>query len=536
MDKQSGFNLLQAAVFEGKYNVVSKIRGLLDNFVEEMRLVTTGNNAKIFPGKTAVDILLLIESRKPSHFGIERLYNEWAKEYGRLTELQWATCHDDVEQAVELVLNEGVDINNPVSDNDCTALLQASRSSSSQFIETLIDLGADVNAQRRETPLMLAADWNNYMAASLILRHGADVNVHISNGFTPLHVSVNKSHENLVRLLLKHNANVNIQTTYGYTPLRQSFLKGNESLCRLLLEHKADVNIQDKDGYTPLHRCALMGNEDLCRLLFEHNADVNIQDNLGYSPLHWCAFKGNENLCRLLLEHNADVNIQDADGYTPLHLCAREGNENLCRLLLEHNADVNIQGEDGDTTLHWCVRKGKENLCRLLLEHNADVNIQGRGGKTPLHWCASKGNENLCRLLLEHNADVNMKDYSGYTPLQLSVRDHYMFSGKIIDLLVTYGAQNIDIRDAEGRTLLQMAVKWGNALAVKKLVDHGADVSVVKANKTDARRLERLENEAKKLEQRLKHEMVTKQNIQPVSLPLTALKNSQSLIPNQRKY
>ena len=66
MDKQSGFNLLQAAVFEGKYNVVSKIRGLLDNFVEEMRLVTTGNNAKIFPGKTAVDILLLIERRKPS--------------------------------------------------------------------------------------------------------------------------------------------------------------------------------------------------------------------------------------------------------------------------------------------------------------------------------------------------------------------------------------------------------------------------------------------------------------------------------------
>ena len=100
-----------------------------------------------------------------------------------------------MEQAVELVLNDGVDINASGSDSGYPALLQASRSSSSQFIETLIDLGSDVNAQLREskeTPLMLAADCNNYVAASIIVRHGADVNVQISNTFTPLHVSVQK--------------------------------------------------------------------------------------------------------------------------------------------------------------------------------------------------------------------------------------------------------------------------------------------------------------------------------------------------------
>ena len=241
MDKKAGFNLLQAAaVLEEEYDIVLKAQGL------------------------------------PSFKSIERLYNECAKDNSRQTKLQWATCNDDEEQAVELVLNDGVDINARASDNDYTVLMQASRSSSSQFIETLIDLGADVNAPRRESkekPLMLAADWNNYMAASLIVRHGADVNhVHISNGFTPLHVSVNKGHENLVRLLLKHNADVNIQNTNGYTPLHQSFLKGNENLCRLLLEHNADVNIQDRYGNTPLDWCAREGKENLCRLLLEHNA------------------------------------------------------------------------------------------------------------------------------------------------------------------------------------------------------------------------------------------------------------------------
>ena len=48
VDKQSGFNLLQAAVLDGEYNIVLNAHGLLDKIVDEMELVTTGNNAKEF--------------------------------------------------------------------------------------------------------------------------------------------------------------------------------------------------------------------------------------------------------------------------------------------------------------------------------------------------------------------------------------------------------------------------------------------------------------------------------------------------------
>ena len=305
MDKKAGFNLLQAAVLEDEYDIVLKAHGL------------------------------------PSYKSIKRLYSECAKDNSRQTKLQWATCNDDAERAVELVLNDGAAINYRASDHDYTVLLQASRSSSSQFIETLIDLGADVNIQRKkskDTPLKLAAVWNNYMAVCLLVRHGAYVDVQDSNGFTPLHISVRK---------------------------------GSENLIKLLLANKVDVNIQDKGRYTPLHWCAFEGNENPCRLLLEHNADVNIQDNRGYTPLHWCVRDGNENICRLLLQHNADVNIQYKSGYTPLQWCVKEGSENLCRLLLEYNADVNIQDKSGYTPLHWCNREDNENLRRLILEHNA---------------------------------------------------------------------------------------------------------------------------------------------------------------------
>ena len=261
------------------------------------------------------------------------------------------------------------------------------------------------------------------------------------------------------------------------------------------------MDIQNIDGYTPLHWCSRKGNENLCRLLLEHNADVNIQNNDGYTPLHWCTIKGNENLCRLLLEYNADVNIQDKCGDTPFNWCAREGKENLVRLFLKHNADVNIKDNRGYTLLYWCAREGKENLCRLLLEHNADVNIQDKCGDTPLHLCAGVGNENLCRLLLEHKADLNIQDNGGCTPLHRSALNSN--DSEIIDLLVKFGEQNINIRNAKGLTPLQMAVEHRNAQAVKMLVDLGADDSVVE----DAFELKRLKNEAESVKQHLKFEM-----------------------------
>ena len=173
MDKKAGFNLLQAA----EYDIVLKAQGL------------------------------------PSYKSIKRLYNECAKDNSRQTKLQLATCNDDAEEAVELVLNDGVDINVRASDNDYTVLMQASRSSSSQFIETLIDLGADINIQRKkskETPLKLAAVWNNYMAVCLLVRHGAYVDVQDSYGFTPPHISVRRGRENLIKLLLANKVDVNI--------------------------------------------------------------------------------------------------------------------------------------------------------------------------------------------------------------------------------------------------------------------------------------------------------------------------------------
>ena len=61
--------------------------------------------------------------------------------------------------------------------------------------------------------------------------------------------------------------------------------------------------------------------------------------------------------------------------------------------------------------------------------------------------------------------------------------------------------QNINICDAQRTPPLYLAVKCGNAPAVKKLFYLGAAVSVVKADKSDAVTLERLKNEPERMEE-----------------------------------
>ena len=175
IDARSGFNRLQAAVFHGDYDTLRKtFNTYLGNFVQEMDFKKTGSQAKAFPGKTALEILLALQDKGEGNVEIEELYKGCVEKIDTLTELHFCQDNSDVEKAVEIVLNEGVDINIPGKSNR-TPLLWASVSASGEFIKTLIDLGADVNAQRTDdkvAPLYMAAFWNNYVAVDILLKHG----------------------------------------------------------------------------------------------------------------------------------------------------------------------------------------------------------------------------------------------------------------------------------------------------------------------------------------------------------------------------
>ena len=383
VDTRSGFNMLTAAVFEGNYDVVSKASVPLDNLQIQMGI------------SALADTLANLEIKRSGHYKIESLYRKTVDKVNTLSELHQCKRGNDAEKAVELVLNDGLDINTPALCNR-TPLLWASLSSSGEFIETLIDLGANVNAQRTDdkvAPVTLSVCFNNFVAVNLLLDHGADVNIARADGNSPLHGAVSNGFFDIAKRLVEKGSDVNLQNKEGRTPLFLGVKNKHEQLIKLLIENEADVNIGYKKNYT--ERIQLVRGKDKGRAAWHYvlvkkhllglflkrvkGGRVNVADfgdilrsGWGKDPpegttdkilkeydfqfkeipdatlLHIASEQDNEpEIIDLLVKSGANVNAQDAEGFTPLHMAAIHGNLKIVKKLVDLEADVNIVTTDG---------------------------------------------------------------------------------------------------------------------------------------------------------------------------------------------
>ncbi|XP_068687498.1 uncharacterized protein [Montipora foliosa] len=496
-DSYSGFNLLQAAVLQGDYDTVYKASNYLENFVEEMKSQTISNNASIFRGKSAFDILAGLDCRKPGHADIEKLNQRLVEIDETLNELHSCAKSGDVEKAIELVLNDGIDVNVAAKSN-ITPLLLASGMSSGVLLKTLIGLGADVNAQTapgKQGPLLFVPSSNAYMdtrdwsrvtplhkavirkdvpLVKLLLENKADVDIQGENGETPLHKAVTQKDVPLVKLLLENKADVNIRDWSGKSPLHKAVTQKDVPLVKLLLENKADVNIRDCSGETPLHKVVTQKDVPLIKLLLENKAYVNIRDWWGENPLHKAVTQKDVPLVKLLLENKADVNIPDWSGETPLHKAVTQKDVPLVKLLLQNKADVNIRDCLRGAPLHKAVTQKDVPLVKLLLENKADVNIQDWWGETPLHKAVTQKDVPLVKLLLENKADVNIRDCLRGAPLHKAVTQKDV---PLVKLLLEYKA-DVDIQDKNGETPLHLCALCGFSEISQLLIKSGCNINL----------------------------------------------------------
>ena len=321
----------------------------------------TGSQGKVFPGKTALEILLALRDKGGGYVKIEKLYKEDIGKIDTLAELHLCKGINDVEKAVEIVLNEKVDINIPGKRNR-TPLMWASSSASGEFMNTLIDLGADVNAQRTDdkvAPLHVTVYGNNYMATDILLMKGANVDTQDVNGDTPLYDTVKNNHEHLVRRLLVGNADVNMK--YNENACERIYLvrgkdRGKQAWHYVLVE-KALLPLflrRTNGGSLDVADFGLVltsgwGKDPLeeVRKNITEMSDT-FPDTQSQTVLHVASKNAWLEIVDLLVRYKADINASDMDGFTPLHLAAMYGNIQVVKKLVETNADVNLKVDGKD--------------------------------------------------------------------------------------------------------------------------------------------------------------------------------------------
>ena len=268
---------------------------------------------------------------------------------------------NDVEKAVEIVLNEKVDINIPGKSNR-TPLMWASPSASGEFMNTLIDLGADVNAQRTDdkvAPLHVTVYGNNYMATDILLMKGANVDTQDVNGDTPLYDTVKNNHEHLVRRLLVGNADVNMK--YNENASERIYLvrgkdRGKQAWHYVLVEkallplflrrtNGGSLDVADF-GLVLTSGWGKDPPEEVRKNITEMSD--TFPDTQSQTVLHVASKNARLEIVDLLVRYKADINASDMDGFTPLHLAAMYGNIQVVKKLVETNADVNLKVDGKD--------------------------------------------------------------------------------------------------------------------------------------------------------------------------------------------
>jgi len=373
--------------------------------------------------------------------------------------------------------------------NRQTSLHTACHEGLSGIVASLLEFGADVDAQDNDTmtPLLLVLEsprGDDTETTQLLLEHGASIHVRNKDGQTPLHLASHQGFSGIVTLLLKFGADVDAQDNDTMTPLLlvlESRRGDDTETTQLLLEHGASVHVRNKSGQTPLHLASHHGLFGVVELLLKFGADVDAQDNDTMTPLLLVleSRRGDDTeTTQLLLEHGASVHVRNKSGQMPLHLASHHGLFGGVESLLKFGADVDAQDNDTMTPLLLVLesrRGGYTKTTQLLLEHGASIHVRNKSGQMPLRLALHHELFGVVALLVKFGADVDAQDSDTMTLLLLLLESRRGDDTETTQLLLEHGA-SIHVRNEDGQTPLHLASHQGFSGIVTLLLKFGADV------------------------------------------------------------
>ena len=154
-----------------------------------------------------------------------------------------------------------------------------------------------------------------------------------------------------------------------------------------------------------------------------------------------------------LLSRGFDVNTLNPEAEHGLLLAIREPSPKVTTMLLSREKiDVNPRNRNDETPLMLAAIKGQTALAQQLIDKGADVN---KPGWAPLHYASTYGHLELMNLLLEHHAYIDAASPNESTPLMMAA----MYgNASAVKLLLEAGADPM-LRNALGLTAFDFAEK-----------------------------------------------------------------------------
>ena len=136
-----------------------------------------------------------------------------------------------------------------------------------------------------------------------------------------------------------------------------------------------------------------------------------------------------------LLGRGFDPNSPNEKGIPALVLASQSGATKSALVLARHpDTKIDLPNSLNETPLMLAAIQNQLELAQALIERGADIN---RKGWTPLHYAATRGHRDMMRLLLDHDAYIDSESDNGTTPLMMAA---YYAPPLAVKLLLEAGA------------------------------------------------------------------------------------------------
>ena len=351
---------------------------------------------------------------------------------------------------------------------------------STEALQTIIDLGAEVNATNEQncTALMLAAEKGNIDDMNVLLKAGANRAIKDADGYTWLHYAVSGDcNKDVLQAVIDLGVEINATNKQNCTALMLASKKGKIDAINVLLKAGANRDIKDADGDTWLHY-AVHGDcsKDVLQAVIGLDAEVNATNKQNCTALMLASKKGNTDAMNVLLKAGANSAVTDAYGNSWLQyaICGNCSTDAL-QTIIDLGAEVNATVEQNCTALMLAAEKGNIDDMNVLLKAGANRAIKDADGYTWLHYAVSGDcNKDVLQAVIDLGAEMNATNKHNCTALMLASK-----KGKIdaMNVLLNAGA-NRAITDAYGDTWLHYAVCGDCSKDVlQAIIDQGAEVN-----------------------------------------------------------
>lgn len=294
--------------------------------------------------------------------------------------------------------------------------------------------------------------------------------------------AVESGNDKVVSMLLRAGAAklVNDKLDHeGRTALHRAALLGHGMLARLLLQAGATVNALDDNRCTPLHLAASLGHGEIISILLRRKASPHVKDMFERTPLHFAACGGHAGIVRAILRKGTNAHELDFPGpfpldqavgarshpsapihitkYTALEMAACCGKADVVDTLMDYGAETcrSENNTTGHSAMHLAATYDQANVIDVLTKSHEELEAQDSAGWTPLHSACRAGACEATLALLKNGANADAKDNEGNTSMHLASQELPEGAGKVVDLLLRWGADETVINES-GATALQV--------------------------------------------------------------------------------